>query len=168
MWIWALLCLWQGKQGGRVGSGLPPAMLCRVSGSSSDFRDAFFPVPSPARVSGSPRVSSEGRGGRTAVRFASEHPTNASPSSNYDWEPGPHHITVKPSSTQTLSLQLDESWRRWREEEVGSNEEVLGRCSLTNRVPVQAVPGVCLSRCGPCPGVLTGGEHAIWAGPEWL
>lgn len=74
-------------------------------------------------------VSRNGRGGRTAVRFASKHPTNASPSSNSDW-PGPHRTTVKPRSTQTLSLQA--SALKGMEEEFGSNKETLGKCSFTN------------------------------------
>jgi len=46
------------------------------------------------------------------------------------------HITVKPSITQTLSLQL--SAVKGMEEELGSNMETLGECSLTNTASVVA------------------------------
>lgn len=71
------------------------------------------------------KVSCDSWGGRTAVGFASSHPTDASPSS-----PSPRHITVKPRVTQTPSLPVGAV--KGTEEELGNNREMLGKCCRTN------------------------------------
>lgn len=76
-------------------------------------------------------------------------------SSNSDCWSGPHHITGKPYSTQTISLQLIAV--KGMEEELRSNKEMFAKCSFTNT----ASAVLQLSACYGC--LLVGMRVMPWS-----